>query len=1002
MLSDQQIQTISRLVARYDALSPGERHRYQETEVRTNFIDPLFAALGWPMDDRADVERETSVAESKRPDYIFKLNGVPHLFLEAKRFTEDARSLQWAADAISKAYNKGVGWAAVTNFADLVVYDAYELLPAGSRPRTVIDLSYKRYADPGSLLHELSPDDLQERLMEKRAQEAGIRTRAIPIEKRLYQSMRDWREKLINDMARYNIWQTEADYAKADEAVQRLIDRLLFLRHCEDRGITDPDLRSLLHRIQNRGTRNVRVTQPLLRLFARAANTFDSEVFQTDALIDVQFRALADITDFDDTLAEVIKGLYSVPLSLAQYDFSLMDADILGQVYEQYLGHVAQQSRKFAATQAALPGMPGPAITVEAKRQRRRERGIYYTPAWVVRYIVDQTVGRFLRENHDRPDAIASLTILDPACGSGSFLIRAYETLLDYYAQQMGGDIPDTTTRHRILTDHIYGVDLDPQAVEIARLNLLLRMVRREERLPELKDNIRVGNSLIGGGEKELRPYFGAAWESKRPFTWESEFPRIMERGGFDIIIGNPPYVRIQTLPRDEADYYRSTYHSAFGSFDIYVLFLERAVQLLREGGRLGFITGGKFLKSDYGKKLCDLLLSRVTVEEVLDVSSLQVFSGATTYPVILIFQKGRQKKRILAVKIPAAEFQPTVDTLSQTREQRGYEVDQHALIDRIWPPPHGDAKHLLDKIQAEGVPLESLAPHIFQGVVTSADHVYTVSYKREGCGGKTFVYSRATGREHEIETGILKTLVGGKAVDRYQVRPGIALLVFPYDVSQEPGRLLSDQELQSRFPLAREYLEINRDALESREDGKMRHDHWYGYVYPKNLTLHAQRKLIAPRLVYHLEVAYDPAGQYYLDNVDVGGIILRDASEQNYLFTLALLNGNLADFFFRQRSVPFRGEYRSANRQFLAPIPIKLTQSAREAEFRDQIVSLAGRMLDLHQRLAAKGDVHDYEREQIEREIAATDREIDNLVYDLYGLTAKERAVVEAEVQRR
>jgi len=379
----------------------------------------------------------------------------------------------------------------------------------------------------------------------------------------------------------------------------------------------------------------------------------------------------------------------------------------------------------------------------------------------------------------------------------------------------------------------------------------------------------------------------------------------------------------------------------------------------------------------------------------------LQVFAAATTYPVILIFQKGRQNRPIFAVKVPAAGFQPTVDTLSQTREQRGYEVDQHALIGRMWPPPHGAAKHLLDKIQTEGVPLESLAPHIFQGLVTSADHVYTVSYKREGSGGKAFVHSRATGREHEIETGILKTLVAGKAVDRYQVKPGIALLVFPYDVSQEPGHLLSDQELQSRFPLAWDYLQINREALESREDDKMRHDQWYGYVYPKNLTLHAQRKLIVPRLVYHLELAYDPAGQYYLDNVDVGGIILRDASEQNYLFTLALLNGKLADFFFRQRSVPFRGEYRSANRQFLAPIPIKLTQSAGQTHLRDQIVTLARRMLHLHQRLAAKGDIRDSVREQINHDIEATDREIDNLVYDLYGLTAKERALVEAEVRR-
>ena len=419
--------------------------------------------------------------------------------------------------------------------------------------------------------------------MESRAQEAGIRTRTIPIEKRLYQSMREWRESLINDMVRWNSWTTEAQYAIADEAVQRLLDRLLFLRHCEDRGITEPQLRSLLHQIDDR-RRDVRVTNELLKLFGWAARIFDSEIFETDAIIDVQFRALAHITDFDNTLGDVVRGLYAVPFSMANYDFSQMDADVLGQVYEQYLGHVAQEASRITQLQPSITGMALPAITVEGKRQRRRERGIYYTPAWVVQYVVQETLGRFLEENQNRQDNIDNVAILDPACGSGSFLIRAYETLLDYHARASGGEVAhlDTRARERMLRQNIHGIDLDPQAVEIARLNLLIRMVREQELLPQLRDNIGLGNSLVEGDEDELRPFFGPRWKEQSAFKWANRFPRVMDRGGFDVIIGNPPYVRIQTLPKEEVRFFNENFEAATGNYDIYCLFVERSLQLLR------------------------------------------------------------------------------------------------------------------------------------------------------------------------------------------------------------------------------------------------------------------------------------------------------------------------------------------------------------------------------------------------------------------------------------
>ena len=766
-----------------------------------------------------------------------------------------------------------------------------------------------------------------------------------------------------------------ADYAEADDAVQRLIDRLLFLRHCEDRGITEPDLRSLLHRINDRGTRHVRVTQSLLRLFGDAANTFDSEIFQTDAVIDVQFRALADITDFDDTLAEVVKGLYAVPLSLAEYDFSQMDADILGQVYEQYLGHVAQQTRKFAASQPELPGMPAPGITVEAKRQRRRERGIYYTPAWVVRYIVDQTVGRFLDENGQRPDAIANLTILDPACGSGSFLIRGYETLLDYYAGQMGGEIPDTATRHRILRDHIYGVDLDPQAVEIARLNLLLRMVRRQELLPELKDNIQHGNSLIEGDEAALRRFFGDAWEEKHPFNWAQRFPKVMERGGFDIIIGNPPYVGFHGFEEDKP-YLRDTYETAQGRFDLYIPFVERAHRLLKPGGLFAFICPTNFMKREHGRKLRDLLRAETAILTIHDFQDLQAFEGPLNYTGILVFRKSPpESKHFLAYSYGELNG-------------AGYRVDQSELGSGTWIFRDPKSEKIVSRALAAPVEtLGQLAQGISEGIVTGKNDV--------------FLLTADDVNSHGIESEIIRKAVRGRQVKRYSLEWDGTQIVYPYHLMAGKTSALPETGMKTRFPKAYKYLAGKRGNLSGRGYFDRSPKVWYELWCERDLGQQATVKVLTPELADSNKFAIAPQDRFYLDTVC--GITLKPQCGESLFYLLGLLNSALIQYIYRQTTVPKANGFLIYKTMYLKDIPIRRIafDDSEESHTHDRLVALVHRMLDLHGRLAAKGEMQDNEREQIDREIAITDRQIDGLVYDLYGLTAKERALVESEIRR-
>jgi hypothetical protein len=499
-------EAIRKLAERYKALTPQERRRHNEAQTRKDFIDALFAGLGWDVHgvERNEVDVETHVSGG-RADYAFKIDGVVRFYLEAKKLEEDLYNPEYAKQVITYAYNKGVPWAVLCNFARLQVFNAEWETDDLNRAR-FLDLAWQDYAEADSPLRLLSREAFLSGELDRQAQTYGGMRPRQPVEKSLYAQMRHWRERLSNEIARMG---RELTFDQVDEVIDRLLNRLIFIRNCEDRRVEDADLRAALHQWQRPG-RRAGLTEAVRTIFASFDATFDSDLFRSH-LVD---QLLASGTQLEDALGDIVAGLHAPARSLAAYDFSVIDADVLGQVYEQYLGHVPQVVKEEAdkrESQLAL-GMEVPRIELEAKRQRRKERGIYYTPKWVVDYIVRQTVGRYLEE-HTYNDVL-NVKILDPACGSGSFLIRAFDVLLEYHARVRGkaaGEL-DQYERLPILTANIFGVDLDQRAVDIARLNLLLRAVARRELLPSLERNIVRGNSLISGSEEELRPYFGDGW----------------------------------------------------------------------------------------------------------------------------------------------------------------------------------------------------------------------------------------------------------------------------------------------------------------------------------------------------------------------------------------------------------------------------------------------------------------------------------------------------------
>ena len=502
MTKEEARQEIAKLVTKYQSLNEKTIKTFTEADTRRVFIMPLFHALGWDVYSREEVGEEVKAAPG-RVDYVFKLHGVSQFYLEAKALRADLTRPEYVKQAITYAYNKGITWAVLSDFEGLQIYNA-------QTGRLFINLSYENYLKDFDDLWLLSKESLENNILNEKAEKYGVLPLRMGVEQRLFKQLRQWREELFNQLHLHN---EHLSYDQIDEVIQRLFNRLIFIRNCEDRQIEEKVLLSAVNEWRG-GGRKGELIKKLQRIFRDFDGYYDSDLFAYH---------LTDGVIIDNaTIEHIINGLYEVPGGMANYDFSLIPADVLGAIYEQYLGYVAdivKQRAKAAQAKMDLGLLADETYEITAKKQRRKEHGIYYTPKFVTNYIVKETVGRFLEEHSY--NEIHNIKILDPACGSGSFLIRAYDELLNYHAYQRGKPVSelDQWERRQILTNNIFGVDLDMQAVEIAHLNLLLRSLAKRETLPSLKDNIRQGNSLISGTKEELKKYFADNWRGKNPST---------------------------------------------------------------------------------------------------------------------------------------------------------------------------------------------------------------------------------------------------------------------------------------------------------------------------------------------------------------------------------------------------------------------------------------------------------------------------------------------------
>ena len=1049
---------------------------YKESRARPEYIDPFWRLLGWDVENRAqrapqdaEVLIEPSMdtpdeggLRTRNPDYVFRVNGFARFIVEAKKPSVDI-------DADKKAIfqAKRYAWSAVIPFAVLTDFEQFRLYDTTLKPTLDLperglvpdfELDYQQYSSQWDVLlatfgRDAVANGSLERLratIRKVSPDRRLRTvdRMLvdlkgdePVDREFLGYLDLYRRHFARHIYRDNRKffpeaQTLHGAARLTEAVQRLMDRLVFMRVCEDRGIAEwGGLRAILDRI---GTEGGDLYAALCAEFRSLDRAYNGYLFKP--------HFSEELTVGGALLSDFIRELYPPD---GPWDFSAIADDILGVVYERFLGNVVTVKKQQAE--------------VEEKPEVRHAGGVYYTPRFIVDTIIRRVVGPKI--DGKTPTQLLDVKILDPACGSGSFLVAAFQYLLDHCVRAVAEDralasIPATPKARKkrkeiafkdrkglwhvapdfkaaLLTNCLHGVDIDQQAVEVTVMSLYLKMLegalppnwQREwlenELLPPLDNNVQCGNSLIDSTdfdrwcEEENGTLFPLDDEDVRfrinRFNWTSRtrgFGRILDpqavgergRAGFDCIVGNPPYIRVQELNKwaaEECKFYKWRYKSAAkGNYDVYVVFTEKALSLLAPDGLLGFIMPHKFWQAKYGAGIRKLIADGKHLRAIVDFGDQQVFEGATTYTAIHVLSRAAGANDVDYVKVVELEDGPLqcteIDAGKRAEASERFTARKPEGASP-WVFTNAAVGKRLAAVRGNHTILGEITYKIAQGIVSGCDPAFYVE-RRE-----TRWYSELTGREHEIERELLHPLLKGSLhIRRWLPDTSTLAVLFPYKQANKDWVLIPPDRLRDEYPKAAAYLKECRAKLEEREEGRFAGDKFYQFSRPQNFEVMARAKILVPAIAQRGEYALDPKGKhFFVGSGGGGGGAHGIVSDQVDLFYLCgLLNSTLLDAFLQRVTTPFHSGWFAYSKAYIAQIPIKLPETKEEKKLAFRIVQSVRAIMDAKLKLrgpatpfsSIKGGLRaaalsDRERGQLETTVDAHERRIDEAVFTLYGV---------------
>jgi tRNA1(Val) A37 N6-methylase TrmN6 len=958
-----------------ETFKAGEPHylspSYQEAEVRKDFIDKFWVALGWdvlheqqknPYEQEVKVEKGVSVSGAqKRADYSFSLAPNfrdPKFFVEAKKPAQDLFNKDYYFQTIRYAWHKGNPLAVLTDF------EAFHIIDCRFSPNidTALDRRYKHfhytdYADKekfGEIYWLFSREAVASHSLEKIAEtlpkpkgRASQKTllsfeRLKSIDEEFLEEIEEKRELLAKALKRNN---DRLDGEELTEATQKIIDRLVFIRFLEDKLIEHE------HYVDKFGEKGS-AWNAFIDLCRRLDAKYNGIVFKRSFIDEANFNGPAD-SEFR-SVCQALCHLHS------RFLYNEIPIHILGSIYERFLGKTVYATDK--------------RVRIEEKPEVRKAGGVYYTPKYIVDYIVANTIGTLIEGK--TPEQIAKLRFADIACGSGSFLIGAFDYLLLYHnkyyqqhpekAQKDGcKKTPDglwtlsIRQKKAILLNNIYGVDIDSQAVEVTQLSLSLKILEdettatandmqvlfHEKILPDMADNIICGNSLIGTdiqwsnifiSEKEVKAI--------NPMDFESMFPEIMGEGGFDAIIGNPPYVNIENLNKYAKEYFFNRYRTCKGRTDIYIAFMEKSLMLLKDTGRYSFIIPYAFTNQRYGSKLRERLIKAHNIDCIVDTSSYYVFKQAKIKNIIIVIDKEKNTRH--KTKIIVYE---TEDNFINNKK-KVFSIKQSAF--RSLKDYRLETKPVIQNI--------GLRDKLWNGALKLSDICFIAYGARLNHKTKPVPKSNYI---HDTAKKGWKPFLEGKNIDRYYCSQEGWLDYKPEEHYNAMFPELFENEKLMFINVVKEQLRFAYD-----ENG----------LYNSHTVVNCIRydKLIKAN---HISV------KKVLPTID-----LARCKKYDYKYLLGVLNSRLINWYF----VNFLSEGLHFYPDDAKNIPIKEADKQTQDNI-SKLVELLIQNKKYLQEAVTKKD-----KDRYLHMCRGLEWRIDQLVYELYGLSTEEIAIIEKNIE--
>jgi len=745
---------------------------------------------------------------------------------------------------------------------------------------------------------------------------SDIRIEQEDIGKKFYKVYKEARIELLRDIYKNNS-SVPANIDVGIEKVQKIIDRVVFACFAEDKGLL-PD--NTLQRVLNASDSSAfgGSLWNTLKGFFEAVDLGSEKLDIPDGYNGGLFKRDDDLNNLkisDEPLRTV--------LSLGSYNFDEdLSVTILGHIFEQSISDLEEIKNKVYEKQDIDSISHG----------RRKKDGIFYTPDYIVRYIVDNSLGIYLREHEEKlkeefklkediNDAnyekrekqayekyqifLENVKVLDPACGSGAFLVYVFDYLMSEnkrVASILGrGLFSQDEYVRSILKNNIYGVDLNAESVEITKLSLWLKSAEKGKKLTTLDNNIKCGNSLIDD--------FQVA--GNKAFNWSEEFYEIIKNGGFDVVVGNPPYVRLQNIKSSSAEdvsFYENNYKSATGRFDLYVLFMEKALSILSEEGKISYILPHKFLNAKFGTGIRDVLSTGKFLEKIISFGSSKVFADASTYTCIITLSKNNDY--VTYVETEPHELLASIS---------GIEVSYDNLNNDSWIFSDQTTTNILKRVTSNKVTLKDAFEKVSRGVVTGADAIFILEGKVIGDFFRG--YSKELNEIVEIESSIMKSLLMGSSVSKNKIKNSGLYLLYPHHMTEDKKtHPIEEDELKIQYPKAFKYLSNFKEKLVSKKiKYKTNKDYWYSLHNSRELDVFENRKIISPYLARQPNMSIDD-NNYYTNDKCTNLIFRNESAEiQNYYF--AILNSRLTGYFISKTSSEFSGGYYAFTNVYIEPI---------------------------------------------------------------------------------